>query len=1157
MQLLTSAFLKTPEIDNLCHKMASGRNVAAISGLSHIHKALLSAAIAKRAGKTVVYLAADDSEAVRMTEDLCALGQDAQFFPARDYVLRPVSGVSREFEHKRLGVLSSLCEGGEAVVVTTTDAMRGYILPPEVFRRHILRLELGQTITPAEVVARLVGAGYARADIPEGAGQFALRGGILDIHPVSAAAPVRLEFWGDQIDSVALFDPLTGRRFEQIKNIEIPPAQELLGCGEAAVVARLRALADGAKTEAARQNLAEAAEAAEQGLALPGADRFITQIYESPCTLLDYIERPVMIVSEWPAVKERIRTTDWQYGEDITQLLEEGLLTEGCGEIYMPLPALVSRFEETGCVFADSFSRGRSEFKLDDIISLSMRQMPLWGGGMEQLMEDIGPALREGYAVCVLAGSSKGAAALLRDLQAEGINASYSPKGNDNETASGMAPGITPGAVTVLSGALSGGFALPDVKFMCISHGRLNVVSKRRMTAARQKNKNARALSSIEELSAGDYVVHVTHGIGLFDGVHSMTVGGVCKDYIKIRYLGADVLYVPVTQLDMVSKYIGNTEGGLKLNKMGGSGWQKTKSRVRAAIKEMASELIALYSQRLALKGHAFAADTELQHDFESRFEYDETDDQLECIDDIKRDMERTIPMERLLCGDVGFGKTEVALRGAFKCIAEGKQCAILVPTTILASQHYNTICARMQGQAVNIEMLSRFRTARQQADIKKRLKSGDIDMIVGTHRLISNDVEFNDLGLLIVDEEQRFGVQQKERLKEKFPLVDALTLSATPIPRTLNMAMSGVRDMSSIEQAPHDRQPVQTYVLEYDKGVLYDAIRKEMRRGGQAFYMHNRVESIAGTAANIAASIEGCRVGVAHGQMDEYELSVVWKQLVDSELDVLVCTTIIETGVDVPNANTLIIEDADKLGLAQLHQIRGRVGRSPRRAYAYLTFRRGKALSDIATKRLEAVREFTEFGAGFKIAMRDLEIRGAGNILGGQQSGHMESVGYDMYLKLLSDAMAEQKGEPIKPEADCLIDLRIDAHIPENYISVLPHRLSVYRRIAAIRTREDAEDVIDELCDRFGEPPRAVMGLIDIALVRGAAAENGIVEIAQNEHSVLLYPDKLDMDMVSVMVGRLKGRVLLSAGARPYISLRLKRGENLLENLKVLLNVG
>lgn len=759
-------------------------------------------------------------------------------------------------------------------------------------------------------------------------------------------------------------------------------------------------------------------------------------------------------------------------------------------------------------------------------------------------MDDLSPLVQKDSTVVVMGGTEKAAKNLAEDLENEDVPALYFP----------LEPAEFPrGRVSVLPGALSGGFGYPHEKFYAFTYGRNAVASKKRKS--RSGFKKGQSLHSLDELKKGDYVVHSLHGIGVFDGINKLEVGKITKDYIKIKYAKGDVLYVPVTQLDLVSKYIGPHEDDgrtVKLNKIGGKDWEKTRNKVRAAVKDMADQLIALYSKRQNSPGYAFSPDIDMQSDFERRFEYDETSDQLRAIDEIKGDMEKPYPMDRLLCGDVGFGKTEVALRAAFKCAADGKQCAILVPTTILAYQHYRTILKRFDGFPVEIEMLSRFRTPKEQEKILKNLKRGSLDIIVGTHRLVSKDVKFKDLGLLIVDEEQRFGVAQKEKLKELFPTVDVLTLSATPIPRTLNMAMTGIRDMSVIEEAPQDRYPVQTYVIEHDMGILCEAMEKELRRGGQVYYLHNRVESIESTAAKIKEMMPSARIAVAHGRMGEEELSEIWRDLLEGDIDILVCTTIIETGVDVPNCNTLIIEDADRLGLAQLHQIRGRVGRSTRRASAYFTFKRGKELSEIANRRLSAIREYTEFGSGFKIAMRDLEIRGAGNVLGAQQHGHMEAVGYDMYLQLLGEAVEEEKGEkPISRKKECLIDMQIDAHIPDNYIKSIPQRLAVYRRIADIKNTEDADDVKDELRDRFGEIPQSVQGLIDVSLLRNTAAAKGIYEIGQKGNSVILYVNDIDTNTVLNLSSMMRGRVSIMDYGKKHIAVKIADGQSPLDTLK------
>ncbi len=763
----------------------------------------------------------------------------------------------------------------------------------------------------------------------------------------------------------------------------------------------------------------------------------------------------------------------------------------------------------------------------------------MWGGQLDTLLEDLRHYLGEGYCVYVFNGTRRGALALVTDLCSHGVPARYLAE-----------PGqFSPGEVFVCQGGFSSGFEYPGHRLAGITYGRASQSLGRKKRARPAKGKG-RAILDIADLAPGDYVVHAAHGIGIFEGIFKKEVQGVTKDYIKIRYAGTDTLFVPVTQLDQVTKYIGGREGAnLRLNKLHSDVWNKTRQRVKKAVSDMAKELIQLYAKRLSTKGYAFSPDSDWQREFEERFEYDETDDQLRCIAEIKADMERPSPMDRLLCGDVGFGKTEVALRGVFKCVLDGKQCAVMVPTTILAWQHYQTFLRRLEGYPITVELLSRFRTPKQQREILKKLEDGSVDVVVGTHKLVQKDVKFKDLGLCIIDEEQRFGVAHKERFKELRTSVDMLTLSATPIPRTLNMAMSGIRDMSVIEEAPQDRHPVQTYVLEYSEPIIIEAIRKELRRGGQVFYLHNRVDSIQGCAARLGEKLPGAVIRTAHGKMGEDELSEIWRQLLEREIDVLVCTTIIEAGIDVPNCNTLIIEDADCMGLSQLYQLRGRVGRSSRRAYAYFTFRRGRILTEVGEKRLEAIREFTAFGSGFRIAMRDLEIRGAGDILGSQQHGHMEAVGYDLYLKLLGEAISEEKGEPVKKTAECLVDVQIEAHIPENYIADRSQRIDIYKKIASVYTQEDYLDTMDELIDRFGEPPAAVVGLLEIALLRNGAAQLGIKEISQRGINLLFFTQgPPEMERIVALTQAMKGRVMVSGGAKPYFTVRPKKGQKPVE---------
>ena len=1130
MKLINEILKKDPDYASLLNEVKRGRLPIVCTGLSLIHKAIVAAAVRGHTGKRVVLITHDEASAAELCGDINALGLKCLNFPARDLCIGDLSGYSKEYEHKRIDTLSAVADGAFDLLTISLDAAVQYTVKPDVLKSSRFTLKTGDSADTSELAERLINAGYTRSQLCEGSGQFSVRGGIFDLFPVNTEKPCRIEFWGDEIDSISYFDPETQRREENADEIEISPAAEVM-FDPLKLAAKLKTeIPNPALTLKQRDVLAKDAELLENGVKIP-PDRYIP-LLDTMGTVFEYFGDSLLMLSESGNMAERFKSMEIQLSADTENYLEDGYLFSKTAKLQLDKTEFFG-FAGNG-IIAENFPRGSYEIKPKSVINFNYKRSTAWGGDIEVLLEDISYMRDIRGNVVILAGEQRAAQVLNAELCERGVQSVYT-----------LSADTAPAGVTVIPGGLSAGFEIPSQKFMLITHRFIAPEGKKH----KRKHKAGQEIGSLDELKKGDYVVHEAHGIGVFDGINRITQGGVTKDYIKIKYAKSDVLYVPVTQLDLVSKYIGAAEnGGVRLNRLGGSEWQKTRKRVKAAVKDMAKQLTALYAKRMAVKGYAFSPDTDLQNDFERRFEYEETDDQLRCINEIKRDMERETPMDRLLCGDVGFGKTEVALRAAFKCISEGKQCALLVPTTILAMQHYNTIIRRFGEMPVSVGLLNRFVSPKEQAKIIADLKCGRLDMVVGTHRLISKDVSFKNIGLVIIDEEQRFGVAQKEKLKEQYPFVDILTLSATPIPRTLNMALSGLRDMSSIDEAPGDRHPVQTYVLEYNLGVITDAINKEIRRGGQVYYLHNRVESIERCAGVLKAKLPDINIGIAHGQMSEDELTDVWRRLVEHEIDLLVCTTIIETGVDVPNANTLIIEEADKMGLAQLHQLRGRVGRSPRRAYAYFCFRRNVQLSDVASKRLEAIREFTEFGSGFKIAMRDLEIRGAGSILGGEQHGNMEAVGYDMYLKLLSQAVNEENGQPETEDMPCTVDLNISAHIPESYIESLPARLGIYKRIAAIRTDEDVSDVIDELCDRFGEPPQAVMGLIDVAILRSKAAAADICEITGTANTAILHINSIKPEAVAKLSEHFGSRFSLNAASTPVYTVRLKAGQKMVD---------
>ena len=1095
--IFTNLFTKTKEYEKLAHALTEP-GACALFGLPGAARALVYAVLAGQLERPLCIVTPGEAEATRFAADLNTLGVAAAVFPARDYVLRPIEGTAREYEYRRLSVLGDLVGGRLQAVCVSEEALTQYTTPRTDFCANTRTLHPGDTLPRAELTSLLFGAGYTRRAQVDGPGQFSIRGDIVDLYAPDMKLPVRMEFWGDEIDTMHTFDLATQRREDPVEKIYVSPAREVLLGQPTEAAELLRAFLKkqrGKKRTALETCLAPELAQLEGGAMPVNLDKYLAVRYPEPATLLDYLDDPLLVLEEPASLREAQRATAYRRGEELTTLLQDGVLAAGLDKLYADPAWLWTRPACCRTICAENFARSLPDVKLREIVNAPAHTLPAWSG------------------------------------RTKGLNVT---------TDAAAQP--TAGLVQVLAGQLSAGCSLPFAKYALFTARAFGVSS-----AQKKKKRNKDALSSLSEISPGDLVVHQNHGIGRYAGIQRMAVQGVTKDYLRIEYDKKDVLYVPVTQLDLLSRYTApGDRDNIKLSRLGGGDWAKTRKRVRAATEAMAKELIELYARRKQAKGHAFPADDTWQGDFEQRFAYEETPDQLTCAADIKHDMEQPWPMDRLLCGDVGVGKTEVALRAAFKCVMGGKQCAILAPTTILAWQHFNTAIARMEAFPIRIGLLSRYRSAKEQKETLRGLKDGTVDIIVGTHRLLSDDVKFHDLGLVIIDEEQRFGVKHKEKLKEAFIGVDLLTLSATPIPRTLNMALSGIRDMSTIEQPPFERQPVETYVLEYDEGIVAEAIRKELARGGQVYYLHNRVETIDQCAARIGKLAPGARVGIAHGKMSEEQISSVWQQLLDNEIDVLVCTTLIETGVDVRNCNTLIIENADRMGLSQLYQLRGRVGRSNRKAYAYFTFTRDKVLTEVAAKRLSAIREFTAFGSGFRIAMRDLQIRGAGSLLGHSQHGHMEAVGYDLYVKMLGQAIATARGETPPPDkSDCLVDISIDAYLPEEYIPDPAGRIEAYKRIAAIETTADAEDVLDELIDRYGSPPKSVQGLVDVSLVRVTAARVGIVEIVQRSDMLILYSDVLAPHQLAAVMEQYPQRILYNALGRPYFSLRVQKGEN------------
>ncbi|MBQ8407829.1 MAG: transcription-repair coupling factor [Clostridia bacterium] len=1110
----------------------------------------------------VLVICSEEKECRRLCRDFEQFGHRSAFFVSRDLTFYNITA-SHEFEHERLQVLSGILDGAYDFVVTTPDVALGYTIPLEVLRDNVISIDFDTRIEPSDLAGRLVAAGYARVDMVEGAGQFALRGGIVDVYPPNGSFTdadgevrhgsfaLRIEFFDDEIDRMGIFDVETQRLSVNVQTASFIPAREMLIDGETcqrvekAIKARYCEVTDEKVCyELTRELTALSGDVADVNF----IDKYISLVYPQKCCLLDYFsERSLVLIRSTGAVNDRLKAEKWHEEENIKELMEGGTISPKYAEYSKSAAAFELFCDSHVTVHLNSLSGGIAGKRLSGMFGFRTRQPVTYTDNLNLLCEDLITYQHGGYRVVIMTDNETSAgnlAGLLRDADfsvsvtaGEVTDAEALEKKIVYITWKKSIPGyelITPRIAVISTEGERGAGGL-----------RASGKSKRRS----QKRDDAKKILSYAELEVGDIVVHETYGIGRYLGIEKLKIDGVSRDYISIQYAGSDKLCLPVEKMDLVSKYIGAhaDDGMVKLSKMGGEQWKKSTSRAKGAVREMAKDLIKLYAERMRRPGYAFDSDDEMQRSFEEAFDYDETDCQLDAISDIKQDMMRSTPMDRLLCGDVGYGKTEVAFRAAYKAVLSGKQVAILVPTTILALQHYQTAMSRMRNFAVNVDMISRFRTPKQVEQSLRRLERGDTDIIIGTHKLLGKEVKFHDLGLLIVDEEQRFGVAQKEKLKQLGGNIDVLTLSATPIPRTLNMAMGGIRDISILDEAPGDRLPVQTYVLEYDDLIIFEAIRRELRRGGQVFYIHNFVESIDRVAAHISEAIPEARVTVAHGKMDKEELEDIWSRMLSGEIDILVCTTIIETGIDIPNANTLIADRADRLGLSQLHQLRGRVGRSSRRAYAYFTFPKDKGISEIAQKRLEAIKEYAEFGAGFRIALRDMEIRGAGNILGAEQHGHLEAIGYDLYIKLLNDAVLEEKGEKPKEREDCTVSFAHDAFIPERYVRYPGQRMTLYKRIALIRNKYDADDIADELLDRFGEMPNTVDNLLRIALIRAQAIDLDIKQIIEMNGEIRLYQQKLDVSMWQEMSfitgGRL--RVMMGANGDNYVVLRLKAGEN------------
>ena len=1094
-----------------------------------------------------------EQRAREILEEYSFYDKNVYLYPAKDMMFYQADIHGNLQTKERLRCIKAILDNERATIVTTFDALMNNAVPAEKIAQYIITVKKNETLDTKKLSEDLVALGYERNYQVETEGQFSLRGGIIDIFPMTEENPVRIELWGDDVDSIRLFDVSTQRSLKELEEVTLFPASEtvLTVAEKEAGIAKIEKDAEKYsekfrkqfKTEEAFRITESVRQFKERILELSMSDSnvesYIKYFYDETVSLIDYFDTnsTLFILDEPTRISEMAKATELEFTESMKHRLEKGYALPLTTDILFSSKETLAKVSLRRTIALSSLPVRKSVYKVKADHSVVTKPMSSYNSSFEALIKDLKKYKKTGYRVVLVSASRTKAARLAEDLRNEEISAFFT---DDLERE------IKPSEVMIIYGRLKQGFEYPLLKFVIMSESDIFVVQKRKKH--RTKVYDGTKIRSMNELSVGDFVVHESHGLGIYKGIEKVTVEDITKDYMKITYKDGGNLFIPATALDQIQKYSSKDGTAPKINKLGGKEWENTKAKVKLAVEEIATDLVDLYSKRQESNGYVYGKDTVWQTEFEELFPFEETEDQINAILDTKADMESTKIMDRLICGDVGYGKTEIAIRAAFKAVQEGKQVIYLVPTTILAGQHYNTFKERMKDFPVRVDMLSRFRTTKEQKDTLKNLKNGMVDIVIGTHRLLSKDVEFKDPGLLIIDEEQRFGVAHKEKIKKLKESIDVLTLTATPIPRTLHMSLIGVRDMSVLEEAPQDRMPIQTFVMEYNEELVREAIVREMSRGGQVFYVYNRVNNIADIAAAIKNLVPDAEVAFAHGKMNETELENIMYDFVNGDIDVLVSTTIIETGLDIPNVNTMIIHDSDQLGLSQLYQLRGRVGRSNRAAYAFLMYKKDKLLQETAEKRLEAIRDFTELGSGFKIAMRDLEIRGAGNILGVRQSGHMAAVGYDLYCKMLNEAVREKKGDSVKSsEISCSVELNVDAYIPDKYITNEHQKLDIYKRISVIDSLEEKEDMIEELVDRFGKLPKAVLNLLDIAYLRSIAKDAYITEIKGAEGLVRLSvygKAKYDTAKIPEFVMKYKGSVSLKPGEKPYFTYRMARCE-------------
>ena len=1133
-----------------------------IYGISESGKSYIINGIFEENDNSMVVVTHSDVDAKNLYEDLSFYTTDVFYFPVREVVFYNVDAISGDLRWARLKVIKEILQNErKKIIVTSIDALTSLYTPKEYYLRYSMIIKTGDDIDLKEISKSLLQCGYERVEVVEGKGEFSFRGGILDVFPPTSAYPYRVELFGDEVDSIRTFNTESQRSIEKVEEFSIFPSKEVIVDDEC----RSRAVQN--INEELKKVIAnvskENKESVEKIKGIVGKniellnntyyfetiDSYLPFFYEKLDSFFDYLQGYTFVVDDFKRSSGKMESIYYEFNENYMSFLQRGDILPSQNSLLLNKGELESKLENSSLITLSSFLNKSDG--LFNTVDIGFEEVTLnkYNGQLNMLIEDIQERKEKKYKTVILAGTRPRGERLVKTLMEKGIFSTYKDSIDKIEA----------GEVVITFGNLLRGFDYPELELSIISDKDIFGETRRKRSGKAVRKKGVAKITSFAELKPGDYVVHANHGIGVYKGIKQMAAGGTTRDYLDIVYDKGDKLYVPVDQLDLVQKYIGSEGNSPKINKLGGAEWQKAKAKARKSINEIAQDLVKLYAARATLKGHSFGKDTEWQRQFEDEFPYEETPDQLASLEEIKRDMESDKPRDRLLCGDVGYGKTEVAIRAAFKAVMDGKQVAFLVPTTILADQHYNNFIKRFSDFPIKIDMISRFRTPKQQKATLQALKEGNVDILIGTHRLVSKDIVFKDLGLLIVDEEQRFGVAQKEKIKGMKKNVDVLTLSATPIPRTLHMSLTGVRDISVIETPPEDRYPIQTYVVEQNDQLIRDAILREIGRGGQVYFVYNRVESIDSMANYIRDLVPECKVGIMHGQMTEKELETEMIAFMNKEYDVLVCTTIIETGIDISNVNTMIVHNADKMGLSQLYQLRGRVGRANRIAYAYFIYTKDKILTEVAEKRLKALKDFTELGSGFKIAMRDLEIRGAGNMMGSSQHGHMASIGYDLYCRMLEDTIKLIKGEIENEPIETSVDIKVDAFIPSSYITDEIQKIEVYKKIAAIENINDFMEIKSELEDRYSSIPDSVYNLMDIAYIKsickGLYIED-IKETAKELRFKFVKGYKGFEDIYSVLLNQYKDDVILYFGETPSFAIKLAniKKETALEYYKKLL---